>query len=346
MRRLATAKASLWRQREAQLNEYRLHARSLFEEVSPQAEQIVPADRRRRSRTGGADGADAVAHADRTRPDPRALAGSRRTVSDDRRGPGKPAASMVRRSGSVTTRSSSPPARRRWIRVRGRGAVPGHLVMHSDYVTGDLRRPRPTSSPPSSLCLPSPWREPHATQSRQAPGPQNRDGLDSIRRTHPTRLHADDDHCSRQYPAVQDAQRQKDSAPPSPARSGLGPICVQLSKKHADTHAGRVNGQGSDSCRDCSDRGVSLRQGQSATSAGAQNSSCAAVTGRHRGRFATTRAPANVARLWHEMSGLESGAAATEPGSSKCGYRRSPRSIGGSPDVVVGQFGSSLFKWV
>ncbi len=42
MRRRATAKATVWRQLEAQLNMYRLHAHTLFEEVSLLAEQTIP----------------------------------------------------------------------------------------------------------------------------------------------------------------------------------------------------------------------------------------------------------------------------------------------------------------
>ncbi len=42
MRRRKTAKPTIWRQLEAKLNMYRLHTRYLFEEVSLQAEQIVP----------------------------------------------------------------------------------------------------------------------------------------------------------------------------------------------------------------------------------------------------------------------------------------------------------------
>lgn len=42
MRRRKTARPTIWRQLEAKLNMYRLHTRYLFEEVSLQAEQIVP----------------------------------------------------------------------------------------------------------------------------------------------------------------------------------------------------------------------------------------------------------------------------------------------------------------
>ena len=42
MRRQATAKPSIWRQLEARLNMYRMHARHLFEEVSIRAEQRIP----------------------------------------------------------------------------------------------------------------------------------------------------------------------------------------------------------------------------------------------------------------------------------------------------------------
>jgi Zn-dependent peptidase ImmA (M78 family) len=42
MRRRATAKASTWRQLEAKLNIYRMHARLLFEEIAIRAQQIVP----------------------------------------------------------------------------------------------------------------------------------------------------------------------------------------------------------------------------------------------------------------------------------------------------------------
>jgi len=42
MRRRATAKATIWRQLEARLNMYRMHARKIFEEVSIRAEQRVP----------------------------------------------------------------------------------------------------------------------------------------------------------------------------------------------------------------------------------------------------------------------------------------------------------------
>ena len=46
--------------------------------------------------------------------------------------------------------NASPPTDRiRWTLAHELG----HLVMHSDYVTGDSR-PRPTSSPRSSSCLP------------------------------------------------------------------------------------------------------------------------------------------------------------------------------------------------
>jgi Zn-dependent peptidase ImmA (M78 family)/DNA-binding XRE family transcriptional regulator len=42
MRRRATEKATTWRRLEAQLNEYRMHASKLFEEVSLHADQVVP----------------------------------------------------------------------------------------------------------------------------------------------------------------------------------------------------------------------------------------------------------------------------------------------------------------
>lgn len=42
MRRRATAKATVWRQLEARLNTYRMHARFLFEEIAVRAEQTVP----------------------------------------------------------------------------------------------------------------------------------------------------------------------------------------------------------------------------------------------------------------------------------------------------------------
>jgi Zn-dependent peptidase ImmA (M78 family)/DNA-binding XRE family transcriptional regulator len=42
MRRRQTAKPTIWRQLEAQLNMYRLHTRQLFEEVGLQAEQTLP----------------------------------------------------------------------------------------------------------------------------------------------------------------------------------------------------------------------------------------------------------------------------------------------------------------
>lgn len=42
MRRQRTTRASLWRRLEARLNKYRLHAATLFEEVSMRAEQVVP----------------------------------------------------------------------------------------------------------------------------------------------------------------------------------------------------------------------------------------------------------------------------------------------------------------
>jgi hypothetical protein len=42
MRRRQTAKATIWRQLEAQLNMYRLHTRQLFEEVGLHVEQTLP----------------------------------------------------------------------------------------------------------------------------------------------------------------------------------------------------------------------------------------------------------------------------------------------------------------
>lgn len=42
MRRRATEKATTWRRLEAQLNEYRMHASKLFEQVSLQADQVIP----------------------------------------------------------------------------------------------------------------------------------------------------------------------------------------------------------------------------------------------------------------------------------------------------------------
>lgn len=42
MRKRKTAKPTIWRQLEAKLNIYRLHTRHLFEEVSMQADQIIP----------------------------------------------------------------------------------------------------------------------------------------------------------------------------------------------------------------------------------------------------------------------------------------------------------------
>lgn len=42
MRRRASAKATVWRRLEARLNEYRMHASMLFEQVSMRAEQIIP----------------------------------------------------------------------------------------------------------------------------------------------------------------------------------------------------------------------------------------------------------------------------------------------------------------
>jgi Zn-dependent peptidase ImmA (M78 family) len=42
MRRRATEKATTWRRLEAQLNEYRMHASKIFEQVSLRADQVVP----------------------------------------------------------------------------------------------------------------------------------------------------------------------------------------------------------------------------------------------------------------------------------------------------------------
>ena len=42
MRRRATEKATTWRRLEAQLNEYRMHASKLFEQVSLRADQLIP----------------------------------------------------------------------------------------------------------------------------------------------------------------------------------------------------------------------------------------------------------------------------------------------------------------
>jgi len=54
MRRRATEKATTWRRLEAQLNEYRMHASKLFEQVSLQADQIIPTFDPEATRSGDA----------------------------------------------------------------------------------------------------------------------------------------------------------------------------------------------------------------------------------------------------------------------------------------------------
>ncbi|KAA1248672.1 ImmA/IrrE family metallo-endopeptidase [Mycobacterium simiae] len=137
MRRRATAKASLWRQREAQLNEYRLHARALFEEVSLQAEQIVPRF----------DGEDPSAAARMTRMQWRMPVGPVRAlmhwleaagcmvIAEDFGSPRLDGLSQwIDEHPMMLINTSAPTDRMRWTLAHELG----HLVLHSEYLTGDV----------------------------------------------------------------------------------------------------------------------------------------------------------------------------------------------------------------
>lgn len=137
MRRRSAAKASLWRQREAQLNEYRLHASTLFEEVSLHANQIVP-------RFDG-DNPEPVARM--VRMQWRMPVGPVRTLIHWLEAAG--CLVVVEDFGShrldglsqwiddhplMLVNASAPRDRLGWTLAHELG----HLVLHSDYVTGDV----------------------------------------------------------------------------------------------------------------------------------------------------------------------------------------------------------------
>ncbi len=137
MRRRATAKASQWRRREAQLNEYRLHARTLFEEISLNAEQIVPRF----------DGDDAEPAARMVRMQWRMPVGPVRTLIHWLEAAG--CLVLVEDFGTprldglsqwiddhpvILVNASAPTDRIRWTLAHELG----HLVLHSEYVTGDV----------------------------------------------------------------------------------------------------------------------------------------------------------------------------------------------------------------
>ncbi|MBM7367457.1 Zn-dependent peptidase ImmA (M78 family) [Gordonia hydrophobica] len=137
MRRRATAKAGVWRQYEARLNEYRLHASRLFEEVSLQAEQIVP----------HFDGEDPEAAARMVRMQWRLPVGPVRSLVAWLEAAG----CLVITEDFGTSRldglsqwiddhpvmlinSAMPTDRQRWTLAHELG----HLVLHNEYVDGDV----------------------------------------------------------------------------------------------------------------------------------------------------------------------------------------------------------------
>ncbi|MEP9394014.1 XRE family transcriptional regulator [Gordonia sp. VNK1] len=137
MRRRASAKASLWRQREAQLNELRLHAGTLFEEVSLHSDQIVPRF----------DGDDPDTAARMVRMQWRMPVGPVRTlvhwleaagclvIVEDFGSPRLDGLSQwIDDHPLMLVNAAAPTDRLRWTLAHELG----HLVLHSDYVTGDV----------------------------------------------------------------------------------------------------------------------------------------------------------------------------------------------------------------
>lgn len=137
MRRRATAKASQWRRHEAQLNEYRLHARTLFEEISLNAEQIVPRF----------DGDDPEPAARMVRMQWQIPVGPVRTLIHWLEAAG--CLVLVEDFGTsrldglsqwiddhpvILINAAMPTDRIRWTLAHELG----HLVLHSEYVTGDV----------------------------------------------------------------------------------------------------------------------------------------------------------------------------------------------------------------
>jgi Zn-dependent peptidase ImmA (M78 family)/transcriptional regulator with XRE-family HTH domain len=137
MRRRASAKPSVWRQLEAQLNTARMHASHLFEDISLHAEQIVPRF----------DGEDPSAAARMVRMQWRIPVGPIRALTQWIEAAG----CVVMETDFGTTRvdgmsqwiddhpimllnSRVPVDRKRWTLAHELG----HLVLHSDYVTSDV----------------------------------------------------------------------------------------------------------------------------------------------------------------------------------------------------------------
>ncbi|MGU3435018.1 XRE family transcriptional regulator [Actinomycetes bacterium M1A6_2h] len=137
MRRRASAKASVWRQREAQLNEYRLHVRSLFEEVSLSADRQVPRY----------DGDDPDTAARMVRMQWRMPVGPVRSLIhwleaagclvfvEDFGTPRLDGLSQwIDDHPLMLVNEAAPTDRLRWTLAHELG----HLILHSDYVTGDV----------------------------------------------------------------------------------------------------------------------------------------------------------------------------------------------------------------
>lgn len=137
MRRRTTAKAALWRQREAQLNEYRLHAQALFEEVSLHATNAVPRF----------DGDEPTVAARMVRMQWRMPIGPVRglvnwleaagcmVIVEDFGSPRLDGLSQwIDGHPMLLINASAPPDRMRWTLAHELG----HLVLHSDYLMGDI----------------------------------------------------------------------------------------------------------------------------------------------------------------------------------------------------------------
>lgn len=139
MRRRATAKPLVWRQYEARLNKYRLHASHLFEEVSLQADQIVP----------HMDGEDPEAAARMVRMQWRTPIGPVRTlvnwleaagclvIAEDFGTPRLDGLSQwIDDHPVMLINAAAPTDRMRWTLAHELG----HLVLHSEFVAGDVEQ--------------------------------------------------------------------------------------------------------------------------------------------------------------------------------------------------------------
>ncbi|WP_341267844.1 XRE family transcriptional regulator [Gordonia malaquae] len=138
MRRRATAKVGVWRQYEARLNEYRLHASRLFQEVSLQADQIVP----------HFDGEDPEAAARMLRMQWRMPVGPVRAlvawieaagclvITEDFGTPRLDGLSQwIVDHPVMMVNSAAPTDRQRWTLAHELR----HLVLHNEYIDGDVK---------------------------------------------------------------------------------------------------------------------------------------------------------------------------------------------------------------